>query len=368
MVSKSKRSDEDVVEETNLQSDEPSLKKQKLEVAENDGNDVEGGEEDEQVIDPLFTDDAANNDTAAETPSNDTNIDNNDNEIEEEPEKAFTETETAEPSEQQPPENTEKNTEEPAIESEKETQMEDSTNKPTKIPVVTTNADVPLKNPLNSTDPETIAKIKRLNHKEVERRRRQTINNAIKELQDLVPTTHTNKSQIILKAADYIKKLKEKEEGLVNKWTLEKIITEQAISELANSNDKLKIELEKAYREIERRKNAFENFITMVSKQENSPEINKFLSSVESLFKEEEEEEEEGDEEIVEIENHDSAKNHTKNTEREPTELEKDLASEEGEQQQTIAAPPVLEEAEGEVNESTEKPTEELKESEVIEA
>lgn len=142
--------------------------------------------------------------------------------------------------------------------------------------------EVPIK--VASTDPSMISKIKKLNHKEVERRRRETINNAIRELQELVPTTHTNKAQIIRKASEFIKKLKEKEENLVNKWTLEKIITDQAISELANSNEKLKTELEKAYREIEHRKHVFENFTTLVSKQQNSEEIMNFLSRVNELF------------------------------------------------------------------------------------
>lgn len=145
-------------------------------------------------------------------------------------------------------------------------------------------AETPIK--VASTDPTMINKIKKLNHKEVERRRRETINNAIRELQELVPTTHTNKAQIIRKASEFIKKLKEKEENLVNKWTLEKIITDQAISELANSNEKLKTELEKAYREIEHRKQVFESFTALVSKQENSEEISNFLSRVSDLFEE----------------------------------------------------------------------------------
>ncbi|KAG0680479.1 basic helix-loop-helix protein [Pichia californica] len=152
-------------------------------------------------------------------------------------------------------------------------------------------SEVSVKLPIS--DPIMLANIKKLNHKEVERRRRETINNAINELQDLVPTTHTNKAQIIRKASEFIKKLKEKEETLVNKWTLEKIITDQAISELANSNEKLKSELEKAYREIEHRKNVFEKFIELVNKQDNSEEVNSFLSKINELFQEEEDDDEE---------------------------------------------------------------------------
>lgn len=143
----------------------------------------------------------------------------------------------------------------------------------------------------SSTDPSVLLKLKKMNHKEVERRRRETINNAIRELQDLVPTTHTNKAQIIRKASEYIKKLKEKEENLVNKWTLEKIITDQAISELANSNEKLKSELEKAYRENERFKHIIKSFIGEVKGQSNnSDSVKDIIKQTEELFQEVEEE------------------------------------------------------------------------------
>ncbi|TID30010.1 hypothetical protein CANINC_001379 [Pichia inconspicua] len=170
---------------------------------------------------------------------------------------------------------------------------------------ITTNES----NSKSSTDPSVLLKLKKMNHKEVERRRRETINNAIKELQDLVPTTHTNKAQIIRKASEYIKKLKEKEENLVNKWTLEKIITDQAISELATSNEKLKSELEKAYRENERFKHIIKGLITEVKKQSNNSDSTKdIINQTEELFteiddsneKEEEDEEEEDEEEEVE--------------------------------------------------------------------
>ncbi|KAH3662393.1 hypothetical protein OGAPHI_005645 [Ogataea philodendri] len=89
------------------------------------------------------------------------------------------------------------------------------------------------------------------NHKEVEKRRRETINQGIKELQELLPTQDHNKSQILKRAVEYIKRLKENEDSNIEKWTLEKLITDQAVSELANSNEKLKAELEKTYREAE---------------------------------------------------------------------------------------------------------------------
>lgn len=94
-------------------------------------------------------------------------------------------------------------------------------------------------------------KQRRENHKEVERRRRESINQGIKELAALIPTNDTNKAQILQRGVEYIKRLKENENNNIEKWTLEKLLTEQAVSELSASNEKLKQELERAYREIE---------------------------------------------------------------------------------------------------------------------
>lgn len=118
-----------------------------------------------------------------------------------------------------------------------------------------------------TTLPETIKpahgsdewhKQRRENHKEVEKRRRESINAGIKELASLIPTSDTNKSQILQRAIEYIKRLKENETNNIEKWTLEKLLTEQAVSELDASNTKLKQELERAYREIEHYKRAIE--------------------------------------------------------------------------------------------------------------
>lgn len=95
---------------------------------------------------------------------------------------------------------------------------------------------------------------RRENHKEVERKRRESINIGIRELARLIPTTDTNKAQILQRAVEYIKRLKENENNNIEKWTLEKLLTEQAVSELSASNEKLKHELELAYREIEQLK------------------------------------------------------------------------------------------------------------------
>lgn len=94
-------------------------------------------------------------------------------------------------------------------------------------------------------------RVRRENHKEVERRRRESINKGIKELAALIPTSDTNKALILLHGVEFIKRLKENENNNIEKWTLEKLLTEQAVSELNASNEKLKAELERAYREIE---------------------------------------------------------------------------------------------------------------------
>ncbi len=94
-------------------------------------------------------------------------------------------------------------------------------------------------------------RLRKDNHKEVERRRRENINQGINALAEMVPNCDKNKSQIIRRAVDYIKQLKEVESNNMEKWTLEKLLTDQTINELTTSNEKLKIELEKSYREIE---------------------------------------------------------------------------------------------------------------------
>lgn len=49
----------------------------------------------------------------------------------------------------------------------------------------------------------------------------------------------------------FITQLKENETQNIEKWTLEKLLTEQAIAELSASNDKLKAEIERLYSEVE---------------------------------------------------------------------------------------------------------------------
>ncbi|KAI0971181.1 hypothetical protein F4678DRAFT_96129 [Xylaria arbuscula] len=97
------------------------------------------------------------------------------------------------------------------------------------------------------------------NHKEVERRRRETINEGINELAKIVPGCEKNKGSILQRAVAYIIQLKTNEAQNIEKWTLEKLLTEQAIQELSTSNDKLKKECERAYRELTMWKNVAQN-------------------------------------------------------------------------------------------------------------
>lgn len=93
----------------------------------------------------------------------------------------------------------------------------------------------------------------------MERRRRETINEGINELAKIVPNCEKNKGSILQKAVQFISQLKEAESQNVEKWTLEKLLTEQAIAELSGSNDKLKQECERLYRELETWKRLAQN-------------------------------------------------------------------------------------------------------------
>jgi len=101
-------------------------------------------------------------------------------------------------------------------------------------------------------------KVRRDNHKEVERRRRETINEGINELAKIVPGCEKNKGSILQRAVQFITQLKENETQNIEKWTLEKLLTDQAISELSQSCDNLKAECRRARAEAEVWKKACE--------------------------------------------------------------------------------------------------------------
>lgn len=86
----------------------------------------------------------------------------------------------------------------------------------------------------------------------VERRRRETINEGINELAKIVPGCEKNKGSILQRAVQYISQLRQNETKNIEKWTLEKLLTDQAIEELDGSVTKMKAELDRAYGEIKR--------------------------------------------------------------------------------------------------------------------
>lgn len=94
---------------------------------------------------------------------------------------------------------------------------------------------------------------------QVERRRRETINEGINELSKIVPGCEKNKGSILQRAVAFIMQLKEQEAQHLEKYTLEKLLTEQALAELGSSNEKLKIECERLYRELETWKRVAKN-------------------------------------------------------------------------------------------------------------
>ncbi|KAF2671902.1 hypothetical protein BT63DRAFT_357172, partial [Microthyrium microscopicum] len=83
-------------------------------------------------------------------------------------------------------------------------------------------------------------RVRRDNHKEVERRRREAINEGINELSKIVPGCEKNKGSILQRAVQYIGQLKENEQQNIEKWTLEKLLLDQAITELTSTAERLK--------------------------------------------------------------------------------------------------------------------------------
>lgn len=91
------------------------------------------------------------------------------------------------------------------------------------------------------------------NHKEVERRRRAGINSAIAELQTIVPgcdEKNVNKGDVIYRAAQYIRDLKTNEASNIEKWTLEKLLMDQAMNDYG-------AQLDASRREVERLRERF---------------------------------------------------------------------------------------------------------------
>lgn len=89
------------------------------------------------------------------------------------------------------------------------------------------------------TGPEA-ERIRKDQHKEVERKRREQISNGITELANIVPGCDTkgiNKTAIINSAVRYIVELKDNEASNIEKWTLEKLLMDQAMGDLTSQLD-----------------------------------------------------------------------------------------------------------------------------------
>ena len=82
-------------------------------------------------------------------------------------------------------------------------------------------------------------KVRKDNHKEVERRRRETINEGINELAKIVPGCEKNKGSILQRAVQYIQKLQDDAQANIDKWTFEKLVTEQAIGDLSGKLERM---------------------------------------------------------------------------------------------------------------------------------
>ncbi|CAL1698343.1 unnamed protein product [Somion occarium] len=80
------------------------------------------------------------------------------------------------------------------------------------------------------------------NHKEVERRRRGNINEGINELGRIVPNGSGEKAKgaILSRAVQYIHHLKENEARNIEKWTLEKLLMDQAMGDLQAQLEEMK--------------------------------------------------------------------------------------------------------------------------------
>lgn len=85
--------------------------------------------------------------------------------------------------------------------------------------------------------------IRKNNHKEVERRRREAINEGINQIARLVPNCDKNKGAILQRAIEYICQLQEEKKHIDERFEQHSITTSHAISEIGSSNQKLKSEI-----------------------------------------------------------------------------------------------------------------------------
>ncbi|KXN83196.1 Centromere-binding protein 1 [Leucoagaricus sp. SymC.cos] len=107
-------------------------------------------------------------------------------------------------------------------------------------PTTTTSAGGRRRNPAMGSDEWT--RQRKDNHKEVERRRRGNINEGINELGRIVPSGNGEKAKgaILARSVQYIHHLKENEARNIEKWTLEKLLMDQAMGDLQNQLEEVK--------------------------------------------------------------------------------------------------------------------------------
>ncbi|KAL5337160.1 hypothetical protein BJX70DRAFT_252133 [Aspergillus crustosus] len=85
--------------------------------------------------------------------------------------------------------------------------------------------------------------IRKNNHKEVERRRREAINEGINQIARLVPNCDKNKGAILQRAIEYINQLHEDKRQISERWEQSNMTTSHAINEISGQNSKLKVEV-----------------------------------------------------------------------------------------------------------------------------
>merc|ERR1712070_102577 len=81
-----------------------------------------------------------------------------------------------------------------------------------------------------------------------------------------------NKGSILARAVQFITQLKENETQNIEKWTLEKMVTEQSITVLSSSCDKLKTECQRAWTECEQWKKAAQKAGVSIEPQDSKGE------------------------------------------------------------------------------------------------
>jgi hypothetical protein len=116
--------------------------------------------------------------------------------------------------------------------------------------------------------------------KEVERRRRGNINEGINELGRIVPNGSGEKAKgaILSRAVQYIHHLKENEARNIEKWTLEKLLMDQAMGDLQAQLDEVRRmweEERKAKQAVEKELNQLKGVSVGENKNENGTEGSK---------------------------------------------------------------------------------------------